>query len=104
VTASGPRWQISTRGGGEPHWSGDGRELFYLTMDGTLVSMPVTAGDWQHGAPTQLFRMQVGEIGGKLDYSVSPDAQTFAVNVFVADPAVPPISVVVNWPLLLRRR
>jgi hypothetical protein len=47
--------------------------------------------------------VQVAEIGGKLDYSVAPDGQTLAVNVFVADPAVPPIDVVVNWPALLKR-
>jgi len=97
------RYQISTRGGGEPHWRADGRELFFLDADGMLVSMDVNEGDWQHGTPTPHFRVQVSEIGGKLDYSLAPDGQTIAVNVFVADPAVPPIDVVVNWTALLRR-
>jgi eukaryotic-like serine/threonine-protein kinase len=31
---TGPRWQVSNQGGSQPHWSSDGRELFYL--DGAL--------------------------------------------------------------------
>ena len=103
LPATGARWQISMHGGGEPHWRADGRELFYLTPDGMIESLAVNGGDWQHGAPTPLFRAVVSEIGGKLDYSVAPDGQTIVVNVFVADPAVPPIDVVVNWPALLKR-
>jgi Tol biopolymer transport system component len=104
LLSRGPRWQISTQGGGEPHWRGDSGELFYLTPDGALMSMDVNAGDWQHGSPVQHFRMLVAEIGGKLDYTLSPDAQQIVVNVFVADPAALPISVIVNWPALLRGR
>jgi hypothetical protein len=34
-----PRRRISTSGGGQPRWRGDGRELLYLTRDGTLMSV-----------------------------------------------------------------
>ena len=103
LPSTGARFQISTRGGGEPHWSADGKELFFLDPDGMLMSMEVTSGEWQRSAPTPHFRLLVSEIGGKLDYSLSPDGQSIAVNVFVADPAIPPIEMVVNWPALLRR-
>jgi hypothetical protein len=28
----------------QPQWSGNGRELFYLTLDGSLVAVPMNAG------------------------------------------------------------
>ena len=36
--------QISGDGGVQPQWSGDGRELFYLTTDGSMMGIRVTAG------------------------------------------------------------
>jgi Tol biopolymer transport system component len=36
------KWQISNQGGLHPQWRSDGRELFYVTLDGTLgFSRPV---------------------------------------------------------------
>lgn len=103
VPATGRRWQISMRGGGEPHWRADGKEFFYLNADATLVALTVTPREWQRSAPTLLFRTAVADIADKPDYSVSPDGQRVVVNAFVADPPVPPLDVVVNWTALLRR-
>ena len=36
--------QISGRGGVQPQWSGNGRELFYLALDGSLMAVPMNAG------------------------------------------------------------
>src|SRR5262249_4256761 len=33
------KWQVSSQGGLQPHWRGDGRELFYITLDGVLMSV-----------------------------------------------------------------
>jgi Tol biopolymer transport system component len=38
---TGAKWQISNGGGSEPNWSGDGRELFYLTPQGMLMSVEI---------------------------------------------------------------
>jgi serine/threonine-protein kinase len=38
------RWQVSTNGGREPLWARSGRELFYLSPDGTLMGVPIDAG------------------------------------------------------------
>ena len=35
------RWQVSTDGGTEPLWAPNGRELFYVAPDGTIMSVPV---------------------------------------------------------------
>jgi eukaryotic-like serine/threonine-protein kinase len=36
------RWQVSTGGGEEPRWRGDGKELFFLSSDGKMMAAPVT--------------------------------------------------------------
>jgi dipeptidyl aminopeptidase/acylaminoacyl peptidase len=100
---TGSRWQISTRGGAEPHWRGDGRELLYLGADGFLMSMMVPDSGWQHARPRPLFRVDVPDLGGSGDFAVSPDGELLVVNTFIADPVVPPVEVVVNWSSLLGR-
>ena len=35
------RWQLSKDGGAEVRWRGDGKELFYLALDGELMSVPL---------------------------------------------------------------
>ncbi len=37
-------WQVSPDAAREPRWSSDGRELFYLTNDGTIVAVEVLPG------------------------------------------------------------
>ena len=99
--ATGARWQLSPHGGAEPHWRRDGKELFFLGADGMLMALPVSGGNWQRGRPAALFRVSVPDLTGCGDYAVSNDGEAFVVNVFVADPIVPPIDVVSNWPALL---
>jgi serine/threonine-protein kinase len=40
----GGRWQVSTGGGFQPVWSPDGRELFFLTLDGRMMVATVRDG------------------------------------------------------------
>jgi len=101
--ATGARWQISPRGGAEPHWRGDGKELFFLGADGTLMAHPVSGPNWQRGRPSSLFRVSVPDLTGCGDYAVSFDGESFVINVFMSDPIVPPIDVVTNWPALFDR-
>jgi eukaryotic-like serine/threonine-protein kinase len=99
--ATGSRWQLSTAGGSEPHWRG-GRELLYLGPNGMVFSVTLTPGGWE-GAPAQpLFRITIPDPIGNRDYAVSPDGSRIVVNTFIADPVLPPIDVVVNWPTLIK--
>jgi eukaryotic-like serine/threonine-protein kinase len=51
------RRQVSTNGGMEPIWRDDGRELFYLDLDGQLMAVPVsTQPAFDQGTPEPLFR------------------------------------------------
>ena len=52
------QWQLSTGGGVQALWAKEGRELFYAANDGTLMTVPVTAGDgaWRVGTPTVVLK------------------------------------------------
>jgi Tol biopolymer transport system component len=99
VPPTGERWQVSTGGGGDPQWRGDGRELYYLTADGWLMATDVLPGaSFRTGRPRRLFTVAVPELHGPSDYAVSPDGQQFVVNTVTGPPVIPPIQVAVNWP------
>jgi hypothetical protein len=68
------------------------------------MAIDTTIPGWQNSQPTPLFPVKVPDLGGHSAYDVSPDGETFVVNVFIADPINPPLDVVVNWPSLLRKQ
>jgi Tol biopolymer transport system component len=38
---TGDKWQISTAGGVQPTWRADGRELYFLTLDATMMAVDI---------------------------------------------------------------
>ncbi len=54
---SGGKWQISTGGGTKARWRKDGRELFYIAPDRTLMSVRLSSDGttFEHSAPQPLF-------------------------------------------------
>src|SRR4029079_239255 len=54
---NGGKWQITAQGGVEPKWRHDSRELYYLALDGKLMSVSVK-GDrtLEAGTPVPLFQ------------------------------------------------
>jgi len=91
------KWQVSTRGGSDPFWSRDGREIFYLSPDRQLMSVPVSYGEtFTPGTPQPLFRVQVEGSPRRNVYDVAPDGQRFLFLV-TAGEASTPMTVVVNW-------
>jgi hypothetical protein len=105
------KWQISTDGGRYVRWSPKGNELFYLKDDGTMMGAEVHAqGDaLVANTPKPLFKtnpLLANHRGSALDipYDVSRDGQRFLVNERIRTAeSRSPISVVVNWPALLKR-
>ena len=74
-----------------------------ITICCGLCHAPLTAGGWEKSEPTSLFHMSVPDLIGNGDYTVSPDGNRIVVNMFISDPVVPPVDVVVNWPVLMGR-
>ncbi len=99
--ASG-QWQVSTDGGQEPRWRGDGRELFYVTPDERLEAVSVSATPtFEPGVPHTLFELQLGSMRNSR-HDVTRDGQRFLVSV-QEDEFTVPITITLNWPALLDR-
>jgi Tol biopolymer transport system component len=105
-------WQVSSGGGQQPHWSSDGRELFYLALDGAMMAVPIDAdventSRLRTGGAMRLFAGDyVLRGGGHIGryYDVSPDGQRFLMIRSGADVgAMAQIVVVQNWSEELRR-
>src|SRR5262245_31524897 len=80
----GGKRQVSTGGGNNPHWRGDGRELFYSARDGKLMAAPVRSGvSFETGAPVSLFEFRAGNSPGFAPYAVTSDGQRFLINSVV---------------------
>ena len=108
----GTREQISTGGGNQPRWSGDGRELFYIAPDGQLMAVSVKPGQkFEATRATALFKTRIvdrfgaGNNGYLTNYTVSRDGKRFLIST-VADEsnAVPATTILINWFARLGRR
>src|SRR5437773_12231982 len=97
--AGAGKWQVSTGGGDQPYWRADGKELFYLAPDGTLMSVDIQLGDtFNAGVPKKLFQTYVvpqGLIGSdRNQYTVSGNGQRFLVNTSPSQAIFSPITVI----------
>jgi Tol biopolymer transport system component len=99
----GPEQQISVNGGAQVRWNRDGKELFYIALDGRLMTVPVRLDpDGQTieaRAPVRLFMTRMGDpvqTTHKQQYVVSPDGQQFLMST-VLDEGDSLISVILNW-------
>jgi serine/threonine protein kinase len=73
------KWQVSPNGGQQPHWSRDGKELYYLDSTFNIFAVPVSTagGALQFGAPVTL----VGNWSAPLAlYDVSPDSKKILLD------------------------
>jgi len=88
--------RVSTRGGSHARWRGDGREIFYRSPDGTLVSVAVrlSGSAPELGAPETLFKLSPSAQPG---YDASADGQRFLVSVPVETAEASPMILVTNW-------
>jgi Tol biopolymer transport system component/predicted Ser/Thr protein kinase len=101
------KWQVSSGGGEQPRWRGDGKELFYLSSDGKVMAAPVTEGaNFDVGAPVPLFQANPRETSATSElqfYDVSRDGQRFLINTEVREAEVKPMTVVLNWAARLNK-
>jgi Tol biopolymer transport system component len=88
--------QVSRGGGGQPLWRRDGKELFYLGLDGKLMAIRTTIGAaFDNGAPVSLFQVPISVDPIIDQYAVTRDGQRFIFGA-PGDSAAP-ITVVLNW-------
>jgi eukaryotic-like serine/threonine-protein kinase len=87
----GERHPISEGGGFAPHWRGDERELFYLTIDGAVMAVEVDEGTSSSGTPRKLFNVP----GVMQEWGVTKDGSHFLFAVPVGP--TPPLTIVRDW-------
>jgi Tol biopolymer transport system component len=90
---------ISTSGGYEPRWRADGREIYYLSEDRTLMAVPVASGSNPFGTPRPLFQTQVHTHVNQLrtHYVPNRDGTRFLIQTSTGDRPPGSITVVSNW-------
>jgi predicted Ser/Thr protein kinase len=110
---TGPSHVLVSPGGGfEPKWRADGRELFYLAPDRTLMAVDVRAQNdtFSAAVPRPLFRTNLmgAYLGSPFlntrvrnEYEVSADGQRFLLNEPVEGPSAYAVRILVNWIALL---
>jgi Tol biopolymer transport system component len=101
--------RISTDGGEQPRWRGDGTELFYLGEDGKMVAVAVKTGaptgpgnrrSFEPGSTEPLFQAYTPVYGRSAvhEYGVTADGRRFLVDAEGGGSAsVPQLTVVSNW-------
>ena len=98
----GGRVRVSTRGGSQPRWRADGKELFYLTLDGVMMSVD-TRDPANPGAPRTLFEPRFWVNPVEDQYDVTADGQRFLLIVPEGQQATR-LTVLTNWSSVLSGR
>ena len=100
VAAAG-RSQVSTGGGTRPAWSRDGRELYYLGLDGAMMAVPVDSSTnrdaFSAGRPTVLFSGSYHVVQAGRSYDVAPDGRFLMIKNVTQQAAAPQLVVILNW-------
>ena len=99
MSGSGGRWQVSTDGGEEPHWSNDGRQLFYRKQDSFMGVTCEVQPTFKAGTPKDLFK---GIFDLRSNSGVTYDVDPKSGRLLMIRPAegsieTTKIKVVLNW-------
>jgi eukaryotic-like serine/threonine-protein kinase len=98
------KFPISTNSGVQPRWRGDGKELYYLTLDGKMMAVEVEGnGKIKAGIPHILFSTGLVVDPANNQYAVASDGQRFLILKPVSEATATPITVVLNWTSLLKK-
>ena len=108
MSGDGTLHRISDGAGGfQPAWARDGKELFYIGLDGMMRSAPVDGVTWPARPPQPLFPANYFLGAGVFAraYDVSRDGRFLMLKEAAPTQTVPPASIVVhlNWTDELRR-
>jgi serine/threonine protein kinase/Tol biopolymer transport system component len=97
------KWTISSSGGFFPLWRDDGKELFYVTADGKIMSAEIKMdAKFESGVPQQLFQASI-KFKDDCPYAVSPDGARFLLSTVGETSNPAPMTIVLNWTNDLKR-
>jgi Tol biopolymer transport system component len=107
--ASGPslgegKWQISRDGGDTPRWTSDGKQIIFEEAQHAIISVDVRANGtaFEPGTPQRLFPFVLGT---DFSWDMTRDGKRFLMAAPQnTDTGEKPITVVLNWPSLLKAK
>src|SRR5262249_4390983 len=98
------KWPISSGGGTAPRWRRDGKELFFLAGNGTLMSGATTLQPAFQAAPAKaLFELAPAQTDG-WSYCVSKNGDRFLSMQRAVGDAKTSLMVVLNWAEVLKKK
>jgi Tol biopolymer transport system component/predicted Ser/Thr protein kinase len=86
--------QVSTKGGEQPQWSHDGKELFYLAPERMLMSGPIVHGE--PGVPRPLFTLPRASASPR-PFTVTSDGHFVVPATIQGDVNPDHINVLLGW-------
>ena len=95
------KWRVSQSGGTQPSWRRNGKELFYFSLDGQLMAVPVSTEDsFESRSAVPLFKLASVE---NIRYDISEDGQSFLIAVNDRSALQTAFTVIMNWTSDLKR-
>ena len=98
------KWQVSTNGDAYPRWRGDGKELFYISGDDKIIAAEISeqGASLGIGKVSALFEASRSVTIGA-SYDVAADGQKFLVVSQSVSQSAQPLTLITNWPALLKK-
>jgi hypothetical protein len=98
--------RVSSGGGRFPRWRRDGRELFYVSLDGKLMAASIKPGEtFEAGVPKALFQACSGAHtlrGTENFYDVDSTGKRFLMICIAPETKQRSITVMTQWTALLK--
>jgi Tol biopolymer transport system component len=90
------KWQVSSNGGSVPRWRRDGKELFYIGPENSIMAVEVEGrgASFNVGQSQRLFVAPVSPFDST--YDVAPDGQRFVISASPEEES-PPLVLMFNW-------
>ena len=92
--------QVSQFGGNQPRWRADGKELYFVALDGKMMAAPITdqGSTLSVGNAVPLFQATpAAGIGfNRQEYVVTRDGR-FLINQPAETSSASPITLILNW-------
>ena len=95
--------RVSTSGGRFPVWRHDGKELYYVAADGSMMATSVKTGgnEFEFESPKSLFKTRILPFNFH-EFDVSHDGQRFLIGTRIGEPNASPPTVILNWTELVK--
>ena len=101
---SGGKWMVSKGGGLFVHWRSDGKQLFYVGLNGQQMAVDLATGKtFEFGVPKALFSVQLA-LGSNLGNDVNREGTRFLFTMTQGGAGPPPpFTVLLNWQAALKK-